>query len=40
MNLYNKVVGKYRIKKLIGEGGMSSVYTAEHILLGNIVAVM
>jgi len=35
----NKQIGKYKILHLIGEGGMASVYKAEHIKLGNKVAV-
>jgi serine/threonine protein kinase len=32
-------VGNYRLSKLIGSGGMSSVYEAEHEILGNKVAI-
>ena len=31
--------GKYRIEKLLGIGGMGSVYSATHLTLGNTVAV-
>ena len=33
------VIGRYRIVELIGQGGMSSVYLAEHTLLGKKVAI-
>ena len=33
------VVGRYRIIELLGQGGMSSVYLAEHTLLGKQVAI-
>jgi serine/threonine protein kinase len=29
----NKIIGKYKILRLIGEGGMASVYEAEHEVL-------
>ncbi len=32
-------VGQYRVTKLIGRGGMGSVYAAEHTLLGRTVAI-
>jgi serine/threonine-protein kinase len=32
-------IGKYKIIRLIGEGGMASVYEAEHEMLGTQVAV-
>jgi len=32
-------IGKYKILRLIGEGGMSSVYEAEHEMLGSKVAI-
>lgn len=35
----NTQIGKYKIIKLIGEGGMASVYEAEHVKLGNKAAV-
>ncbi|MBA3501720.1 MAG: protein kinase, partial [Deltaproteobacteria bacterium] len=34
-----RTVGNYRLKSLIGRGGTSEVYTAEHALLGDIVAI-
>jgi serine/threonine-protein kinase len=34
-----RVVGKYRILQKIGEGGMGSVYAAEHTVLGSPAAV-
>jgi serine/threonine protein kinase len=33
------LIGKYKILRLIGEGGMASVYEAEHELLGTKVAI-
>ncbi len=33
------IVGKYRIEKLIGKGGMGAVFAAQHELLGQRVAV-
>ena len=33
------LIGKYKISRLIGEGGMASVYEAEHELLGTKVAI-
>jgi serine/threonine protein kinase len=33
------IVGKYKIIRLIGEGGMASVYEAEHEMLGTKVAI-
>ena len=32
-------IGKYKITRLIGEGGMASVYEAEHEMLGTKVAI-
>src|SRR5690606_28064483 len=32
------ISGKYRVIRLIGDGGMGSVYEAEHQMLGNRVA--
>jgi len=32
------VLGKYRVVRLIGEGGMGAVYEAEHVDLGKPVA--
>lgn len=37
--MINKIIGKYRIVKLIGEGGMAAVYEAEHEMLGTKVAI-
>jgi len=33
------VIGRYRLLELLGQGGMSSVYLAEHTLLGKQVAI-
>jgi serine/threonine protein kinase len=38
-SLSDTLVGSYRLRRLIGEGGMSAVYEAEHVDLGRIVAV-
>jgi serine/threonine protein kinase len=35
----NTTIGKYKITRLIGEGGMASVYEAEHEMLGTKVAI-
>ena len=37
--MINTTIGKYKINRLIGEGGMASVYEAEHEMLGTKVAV-
>jgi serine/threonine protein kinase len=37
--MINTTIGKYKIKRLIGEGGMASVYEAEHEMLGTKVAI-
>ena len=37
--MINKTIGKYKITRLIGEGGMASVYEAQHELLGTKVAI-
>lgn len=37
--MINTTIGKYKLIRLIGEGGMASVYEAEHELLGTKVAV-
>jgi serine/threonine-protein kinase len=37
--MINSIIGKYKISRLIGEGGMASVYEAEHELLGTKVAI-
>jgi hypothetical protein len=34
-----RIVGNYTLRSLIGRGGMSEVYAAEHTLLGDLVAV-
>ncbi|MDI1480573.1 serine/threonine-protein kinase [Polyangium sp. y55x31] len=39
-DLVGHVIGdKYRVKALLGEGGMGAVYEAEHLAIGRIVAV-
>jgi len=39
-NLLGHVIGdKYRVKALLGEGGMGAVYEAEHLAIGRVVAV-
>ena len=37
--MINTTIGKYKLTRLIGEGGMASVYEAEHEMLGTKVAV-
>ena len=37
--MIDKIIGNYKIIKLIGEGGMASVYEAEHELLGSKAAI-
>jgi len=37
--MINATIGKYKISRLIGEGGMASVYEAEHEMLGTKVAI-
>jgi serine/threonine protein kinase len=37
--MINTTIGKYKITRLIGEGGMASVYEAEHEMLGTKVAI-
>lgn len=37
--MINPTIGKYKITRLIGEGGMASVYEAEHEMLGTKVAI-
>lgn len=39
MDHLNKIVGKYRLTRFIGEGGMASVYEGTHEKLGTTVAV-
>ncbi len=35
----HEISGKYRIKSLLGQGGMGAVYEAEHLSIGRVVAV-
>ena len=37
--MINTTIGKYKIIRLIGEGGMAAVYEAEHEMLGTKVAI-
>ena len=37
--MIDSTIGKYKILRLIGEGGMASVYEAEHEMLGTKVAI-
>ena len=37
--MINTTIGKYKIIRLIGEGGMAAVYEAEHEILGTRVAI-
>lgn len=37
--MIDTTVGKYKVTRLIGEGGMASVYEAEHEMLGTKVAI-
>jgi serine/threonine protein kinase len=37
--MINTIIGIYKITRLIEEGGMASVYEAEHDMLGTKVAV-
>jgi uncharacterized protein (TIGR02145 family) len=37
--MINTTIGKYKINRLIGEGGMASVFEAEHEMLGTKVAI-
>jgi serine/threonine protein kinase len=37
--MINTTIGKYKLIRLIGEGGMASVYEAEHEMLGTKVAI-
>lgn len=37
--MVNSTIGKYKITRLIGEGGMACVYEAEHEMLGTKVAI-
>jgi serine/threonine protein kinase len=39
MNFLNKTIGKYKLIRVIGEGGMAVVYEGEHERLGTRVAV-
>ena len=37
--MINTTIGKYKLTRLIGEGGMASIYEAEHEMLGTKVAI-
>ena len=37
--MIGRVVGKYKLLEKIGEGGMGTVYRAEHTVLGGPAAV-
>ena len=37
--MINTIIGKYKLLRLIGEGGMASVYEAEHEILATRVAI-
>ena len=39
MSLIGQTVGNYRVTRLLGEGGMGSVYQAEHPVIGRKVAI-
>ena len=39
MDLLNQTLGKYKLTKFIGEGGMASVYEGTHMFLGTKAAV-
>jgi len=37
--MINTTIGKYKITRKVGEGGMASVFEAEHETLGTTVAI-
>jgi len=39
MDLLNQTIGKYKLTRFIGEGGMATVYEGTHAVLGNKAAV-
>jgi len=39
MDLLNNTIGKYKLTKFLGEGGMASVYEGEHLHLGTKAAI-